>query len=113
MLSKKEILLMTTMQALSTKSTLAQSSLRETTRESKFTSEDWKLDGVCRTVDPDLWFPDAPQTGAAAKKLCRSCPVIEKCLQYALDNGEMYGVWGGMGNAERRMLRRRMRATAI
>ena len=104
---------MTTMQELSTKFTLDPSLLQETTRESRFTSEDWKLDGVCRTIDPDLWFPDAPQTGAVAKKMCRSCPVIEKCLQYALDNNEPYGVWGGKGSSERRMLRRGLRVRAI
>ena len=104
---------MTTMQGLSTKSTLDQSSLQGTTRESRFTSEEWKLDGVCRTIDPELWFPDAPQTGALAKKLCRTCPVIEECLEYALENGEMYGVWGGMGNSERKLLRRRGKLRAI
>jgi WhiB family redox-sensing transcriptional regulator len=86
---------------------------QETIRESRFTSEDWKLDGVCRTIDPDLWFPDAPQTGAVAKKMCRSCPVIEKCLQYALDNNEPYGVWGGMGSSERQLMRRGLRPRAI
>ena len=97
---------MTTMQALSTKSTLDQSSLPGTTRASRSTSEEWKLDGVCRTVDPDLWFPEAGEFGMAAKRLCKTCPVIQECLQYALDNREKYGVWGGLGGAERlRLLR--------
>jgi WhiB family redox-sensing transcriptional regulator len=81
--------------------------------ESRYTSEEWKLDGVCRTVDPDLWFPEIHQTGAAAKKLCRTCPVIDECLQYALDNGEAYGVWGGMGSTERKLIRRRAKIRAI
>jgi WhiB family redox-sensing transcriptional regulator len=104
---------MTTMRESFTKSASDQLLSQETTRELRFTSEDWKLDGVCRTIDPDLWFPDAPQTGAVAKRVCRSCPVIKECLQYALDNNEMYGVWGGMGNSERKSLRRRMNIRAI
>lgn len=104
---------MTTMRELSTKSTLGQSSFPETIPESRYTSEDWKADGVCRTIDPELWFPDAPQTGAVAKKVCRTCPVIAECLSYALRNNEAYGVWGGMGSSERRFLRRRLPLKAI
>lgn len=104
---------MTITQGLFTKSALAPSSLHERTRESRYTSEDWKLQGVCRTVDPELWFPDDGSNGNQAKALCRQCPVIEECLQYALDNREMYGVWGGLGNSERRMLRRRLNLRAI
>ena len=104
---------MTTMQALSTKSTLDPLLSQETIRESRFTSEDWKLDGVCRTIDPDLWFPEGSSTGYAAKKMCRRCPVMDECLRYALDNNEQYGVWGGMGSSERRNMRRRLRRRAI
>jgi WhiB family redox-sensing transcriptional regulator len=28
------------------------------------------------------------------------------CLEYALDNGEKFGIWGGMSERERRRLRR-------
>jgi WhiB family redox-sensing transcriptional regulator len=32
--------------------------------------------------------------------------VREDCLEYALDNGEKFGIWGGMSERERRRLRR-------
>jgi WhiB family redox-sensing transcriptional regulator len=32
--------------------------------------------------------------------------VREECLEYALSNGEKFGIWGGMSERERRRLRR-------
>lgn len=100
---------MTTAHHLSTNFTSAPSSFPGTNPVSKYTSDEWKLDGICSTVDPDLWFPEGPSGGFAAKKLCRTCPVITECLEYALENGEMFGIWGGMSTNERLKLRRHRR----
>jgi len=32
--------------------------------------------------------------------------VREDCLEYALQNGEKFGIWGGMSERERRRIRR-------
>lgn len=37
---------------------------------------------------------------------CRACTVRVECLNYALDNGEKFGVWGGTSERERRKLRK-------
>ena len=34
--------------------------------------------------------------------MCRGCVVREDCLEYALANGEKFGIWGGMSERERR-----------
>ena len=34
------------------------------------------------------------------------CVVREDCLEYALANGEKFGIWGGMSERERRRIRR-------
>jgi hypothetical protein len=39
-----------------------------------------------------------------AKAVCRTCPVIEKCLDYALSAREAEGVWGGTTQQERELL---------
>lgn len=36
-----------------------------------------------------------------AKWICRRCPVIAQCLDYAIEHFERWGIWGGMTTAER------------
>lgn len=73
---------------------------------------DWRHRAACRDVDPELFFPIG-NTGAAllqieeAKAVCRRCPVIDECLQWALEAGEDSGVWGGLSEDERRAMKRR------
>ncbi|MBW1603564.1 WhiB family transcriptional regulator [Streptomyces sp. JJ66] len=74
---------------------------------------DWRHHAVCRAVeDPELFFP-LGNTGLAllqleeAKTFCRSCPVQEMCLQWALETRQDFGVWGGLSEDERRAMKRR------
>lgn len=68
----------------------------------------WSGRALCRDYDPEIWFPlPKDEAGyAAAKLLCRSCPVMSMCLEWALASGEDSGVWGGKSEAERRSLKR-------
>ncbi len=72
---------------------------------------DWRHRAACRDVDPELFFPIG-NTGPAilqieeAKQVCRRCDVSAACLRWALESGQESGVWGGMGEDERRALRR-------
>ena len=65
---------------------------------------------LCRREDPELWFPKnkgrKPKKPPRAVVICHSCPIQKECLQYALDEGERYGIWGGLDEAERRQLTR-------
>jgi WhiB family redox-sensing transcriptional regulator len=68
----------------------------------------WMVDGVCRQVDPDLFFPEYGQNVTKhARKVCASCPVMDECLAYALAHPGILGVWGGTSESERRVLRQR------
>lgn len=66
----------------------------------------WQSRANCMGVDPDLFFPERGASTREAKEVCRGCVVREDCLEYALDNGEKFGIWGGMSERERRRLRR-------
>ncbi|MCF6387781.1 WhiB family transcriptional regulator [Mycobacterium sp. MBM] len=37
-----------------------------------------------------------------AKSVCRRCPVMLACREYALENAEPHGIWGATTPAERR-----------
>ena len=67
----------------------------------------WQDEANCMGVDPDLFFPERGASTREAKEVCRGCVVRVECLEYALANGEKFGIWGGMSERERRRIRRR------
>lgn len=82
--------------------------LRPPSRE-EIAWQDW---GMCSQTSPDAFFPDKGQPTAAAKRVCATCPVQAECLEYALANDERFGVWGGLSERERRVLKQLRRAEA-
>lgn len=66
----------------------------------------WQRQANCMGVDPDLFFPERGVSTREAKEVCRGCVVREECLDYAIANGEKFGIWGGMSERERRRVRR-------
>jgi WhiB family redox-sensing transcriptional regulator len=71
-------------------------------------AEPWMEGAVCTQTDPEVFFPERAERvkASAAKAICRRCPVRDACLEWALDNGERFGVWGGTSETDRRRLRR-------
>ena len=66
----------------------------------------WQDQANCLGVDPDLFFPERGASTREAKEVCKGCVVRGDCLEYALANGEKFGIWGGLSERERRRLRR-------
>ena len=67
---------------------------------------EWHKYANCLGVDPDLFFPERGASTREAKEVCQGCVVREQCLEFALQNGEKFGIWGGMSERERRRIRR-------
>lgn len=76
-------------------------------------TEDWKKQAACRGMDIKIFFPDHNDVNlnsrfvwTLAKKVCESCAVKQKCLDYQLPFEEATcrrdGMWGGMTPTERR-----------
>ena len=83
-------------------------------------SPPWMRRAACRDpVEGVTWFPerglgqpDAKAQAQAAKAVCDRCPVQRQCLDYALADDSLCGVWGGTTDGERTRMRREMRRAA-
>ncbi|MET0705047.1 MAG: WhiB family transcriptional regulator [Mycobacterium sp.] len=68
---------------------------------------DWQLQGKCRDLPPEMFFPDDHVTSIrhrqekAAKVVCQQCPVLAQCRDHAMRTPEPHGIWGGMTASER------------
>ena len=66
----------------------------------------WMTQGACRGTDVDRFVPRGGGASEAALMTCGRCPVRQECLEHALADPSLVGVWGGTTEAERRRLRR-------
>ena len=76
----------------------------------------WQSMAACRGMDTAIFYHSENERGPTrhrreweAKRICRACPVVGPCLQWALDAREPYGVWGGMSVEERQALQSEQR----
>ena len=79
----------------------------------------WQWRAACRGEGTGTFFP--PNNAEAkheriareqrAKASCAMCPVRIECLEYSLMVPELYGIWGGLNELERRALLRERQAS--
>ena len=67
--------------------------------------ESWRQEALCAETDPEAFFPEKGGSTREAKRVCVGCPVRMQCLEYALDNDERFGIWGGLSERERRRVK--------
>lgn len=79
-------------------------------------------EAACTDHDPELWTVEvetAPNQLLAqdmrrrAKEICRSCPELIECGTYAVNNGIVNGVWGGMDERDLKRARRIVRSRKV
>jgi WhiB family transcriptional regulator, redox-sensing transcriptional regulator len=83
----------------------------------------------CSEVDPEIFFPvdngeEIPRTKngkttyavvsrytneQGAKSVCFKCPYKAACLEYAINDYTLQGIWGGTNEAQRATIRRQKR----
>jgi WhiB family redox-sensing transcriptional regulator len=61
----------------------------------------WMLRGACTREDPEVFFSDDIADEVQATAICAGCPVMDRCLEWALTRPEPHGTWGGLTSAER------------
>ena len=67
----------------------------------------WMEKGACKDMNPDLFFPHNGENNEEAKAVCIECPVQQECLDYAVSQSGLMGIWGGLSETERRTVRRK------
>jgi hypothetical protein len=70
---------------------------------------DWRAAGACKGRGDDMFPGDLEREIAAAKNICRPCPVWRECLDDALRTGDNeHGIRGGLRPAERRAIAKKI-----
>lgn len=69
---------------------------------------DWRDMAACKDYkfekgEPDPWFPtsEAPTAAVEGQRICRACPVLLTCRDYAFTANIQHGTLGGMTAKER------------
>ena len=63
----------------------------------------WQDSAACKDADSSLFLSGVTSRVQKAKAICATCSVIDKCLQFAIDNEDFEPhVYGGMTGEERR-----------
>ena len=60
----------------------------------------WMEEARCLGSDPALFF--TPGREDAARAVCATCPVVDRCLHLAVSMGDWDGVRGGMTGKDRK-----------
>ena len=74
--------------------------------------DSWQVKAACRGPQAAVFFPppaferkdEKLEREARAKDICASCAVKTDCLDYAISIREPHGIWGGLNEAERKLL---------
>ena len=76
--------------------------------EFDFAALPWMSVAACRSAPPDLFFAEDPRGQAAAIEVCKACPVLAECLDYAITTNSE-GIWGGLLPSQLDQVKRRRR----
>lgn len=75
----------------------------------------WRDDGACVGHNDLFYSAEDEPKGVRRRKeekavaICAGCAVLDTCRKFAIEAGELYGVWGGMTEGDRHKLAGRHR----
>lgn len=84
----------------------------EHVQQERLHQETWQERAACKGPHAAVFFPpsqperrdDREEREERAKAICRGCPVMRSCLEYAIAIREPHGIWGGLNENERKEL---------
>jgi WhiB family redox-sensing transcriptional regulator len=66
----------------------------------------WEARAACRGLPVACFVVERGASTVAAKAVCARCPVWEECVDFALADLSISGVWGGTSNRQRMRTRK-------
>jgi len=66
----------------------------------------WQDQSSCRGANAELFFPERGASTRKAKAICMACDARVECLEFAIQQSEKFGIWGGLSERERRKIRK-------
>jgi WhiB family redox-sensing transcriptional regulator len=66
----------------------------------------WQADGLCHEYPARWWFPERGEDSTRAIAVCNRCASRDECLEYALSDVTIVGIWGGTTTRGRLKLRK-------
>ncbi len=61
---------------------------------------------ACAGTDVDAFFPPVGVNALTAVRICRTCPLVDVCREWAIENMEV-GIWGATSDRQRARIRTR------
>ena len=76
-------------------------------------SESWRAEAACYGWDHNIFFPQRGEAKKVklAKSICKDCLVKQECLEFAVSNEIVDGIWGGLSGREMRKHKRKLKLT--
>ena len=68
-------------------------------------ADDWQEEGLCRGLDPEMFYPSRGVRTNTVRAICDECPVRHPCAEWGIAH-EGYGLWGGLSERQRMIIRR-------
>lgn len=65
----------------------------------------WFEQALCHGTGDPSFFPERHHSSQRAKRLCADCPARLPCLEMALADPSLVGVWGGTSEIDRDRMR--------
>ncbi len=84
---------------------------RKREAEFDFAQLPWMSQAACREVEPEMFFAEDPRAQKQAIGVCKACPVLAECLDYAITTNSE-GIWGGLLPSQLDQVKRRRREWA-
>ena len=63
----------------------------------------------CKGGNLEIFYPERGASTKPAEEICGCCKLKDQCGEFAIVNNEKFGIWGGLSERQRRIIRKQRR----